>query len=352
MKILKLIPTALILLLLAGCNGCNKSKSREKPDVTGIHLDVKLMRFDNDLFDFRTKDYDQQVAFMRNKYGPFYDFYIDHFVIGPHPAGDTAHVEREALTKFLADTYIDRIQDSINYHFKDTRDIEQDLTQAFKYFKYYFPKAEVPKVAGVNSGFALGAFTYGKDMLGAGLDLYMGPDNIDYDSAGIYKYLQHKMRREYITRNSMEAMYDLYFGSADMQRGETLIEGMVEKGKKMYFLSYVLPDAPDSMIVGFTATQTKWCEANEYEIWKFLNDKDMLYKNNYMDQKRYLDEGPTTAGMPAEAPGNIGSWIGFQIVNKFMKETDHKIPIQDMVLKYDAKTILNKAKYRPSKPVF
>ncbi len=352
MKILKLIPTALILLLLAGCNGCNKSKSREKPDVTGIHLDVKLMRFDNDLFDFRTKDYDQQVAFMRNKYGPFYDFYIDHFVIGPHPAGDTAHVEREALTKFLADTYIDRIQDSINYHFKDTRDIEQDLTQAFKYFKYYFPKAEVPKVAGVNSGFALGAFTYGKDMLGVGLDLYMGPDNIDYDSAGIYKYLQHKMRREYITRNSMEAMYDLYFGSADMQRGETLIEGMVEKGKKMYFLSYVLPDAPDSMIVGFTATQTKWCEANEYEIWKFLNDKDMLYKNNYMDQKRYLDEGPTTAGMPAEAPGNIGSWIGFQIVNKFMKETDHKIPIQDMVLKYDAKTILNKAKYRPSKPVF
>jgi hypothetical protein len=352
MKILKLIPTALILLLLAGCNGCNKGKSREKPDVSGIRLDVKLMRFDNDLFDFRTKDYDQQVVFMRGKYGPFYDFYIDHFVIGPHPAGDTTHVEHDALTKFLADSYIDRIQDSINYHFKDTRDIERDLTQAFKYFKYYFPKADVPKVAGVNSGFALGAFTYGKDMLGIGLDLYMGPDNIDYDSAGIYKYLLQKMRREYIARNSMEAIYDLYFGGNEMQRGETLIEGMVEKGKKMYFLSYVLPDAPDSMIVGFTALQTRWCEANEYEIWKFLNDKDMLYKNNYMDQKRYLDEGPTTAGMPAEAPGNIGSWIGLQIVNKFMKETGHKIPIQDMVLKYDAKTILNKAKYRPSKSVF
>ena len=352
MKILKLIPTALILLLLAGCNGCNKSKSREKPDVSGIHVDVKLMRFDNDLFDFRTKDYDQQVAFMRGKYGPFYDFYIDHFVIGPHPAGDTTHVEHAALEKFLADAYIDRLEDSINYHFKDTKDIEHDLTQAFKYFKYYFPKAELPKVAGVNSGFALGAFTYGKDMLGIGLDLYMGPDNIDHDSAGIYKYLQHKMRREYIARNSMEVVYDLYFGSGDMQRGETLIEGMVEKGKKMYVLSYVLPDAPDSMIVGFTANQTKWCEANEYEIWKFLNDKDMLYKNNYMDQKRYLDEGPTTAGMPAEAPGNIGSWIGLQIVNKFMQETGHKISIQDMVLKYDAKAILNKAKYRPSKSVF
>jgi hypothetical protein len=352
MKILKLIPTALIILLLAGCNGCNQSKSREKPDVSGIHLDVKLMRFDRDLFDFRNKDYDEQVSFMRGKYGPFYDFYIDHFVVGPHPAGDTAHVEHQALDKFLADTYIKRLQDSINYHYKDTRDIEQDLTLAFKYFKFYFPKAEIPKVAGVNSGFALGAFTYGKDMLGIGLDLYMGPDNIDYDSAGIYKYLQHKMCREYIARNSMEALYDLYFGGDEMQRGETLIEGMVEKGKKMYFLSYMLPDAPDSVIVGFTDNQTKWCAANEYEIWKFLNDKDMLYKNNYMDQKRYLDEGPTTPGMPAESPGNIGSWIGLQIVNKFMRETDHKISLKDLVLKYDAKTILNKAKYRPSKPVF
>jgi len=352
MKILKLISTALILLLLAGCNSCNKSKSREKPDVSGIQIAVKLERFDKDLVDFQTKDYEQQSAFMRNKYGPFFDFYVSHFVIGPHPAGDTTSVEHDAILKFLADGYISRLQDSINFHFKDMKDIEQDLTQSLKYYKYYFPKAIVPKVAAVNSGFALGAFTYDKDMLGIGLDLYMGPDNIDYDSAGIYKYLQHKMRREYIARNAMEVLYNLNFGGSDMERGETLIEGMVEKGKKMYFLSYVLPDAPDSLIVGYTAAQTQWCEANEYEIWKFMNDKDMLYKNNYMDQKRYLDEGPTTPGMPAGAPGNIGTWIGLQIVNRFMKETGHKIPIQDMVLKYDAKSILNKAKYRPAKSVF
>ena len=352
MKILKLLPAALILILMTGCNGCNESKSREKPDVTGIHADVKLERFDKDLFDFGNKDYDQQVSFMRGKYGPFFDFYVNHFVIGPHPAGDTTPVMHEAITKFLNDGYIRGLQDSINFHFKDTRDIEQDLTQSLKYYKYYFPQAIIPKVYAINSAFALGAFTYDKDILGVGLDLYIGPGNVDYDSAGIFKYLQHKMRREYIARNSMEVIYNLNFGGQDMERGETLVEGMVEKGKKMYFLAYVLPDAPDSLIVGYTEAQTKWCKANEYEIWKFLNDKDMLYKNNYMDQKRYLDEGPTTPGMPAGAPGNIGSWIGWQIVNKFMNETGHKISIQDMVTKYDSKTILNKAKYRPSKSVF
>ena len=150
----------------------------------------------------------------------------------------------------------------------------------------------------------------------------------------------------------MEVLYNFYFGNEDDSRSKTLIEAIAEKGKKMYFLSYVLPDAPDSLLVGFTQTQTEWCEKNEYEIWKFMNDKDLLYKNDYMNQKRFLDEGPTTEGMPAGAPGSIGNWIGLQVVRKFMKETGNKIPLHELIIKYDGKAIFEKAKYRPSKSVF
>jgi hypothetical protein len=352
MQKLQFISFALLLVLLTSCNSCNKNKSREKPDVSGIQLDIHLTRFDQDLFGFATDNYEPHRQMMINKYGEFYNFYVSHFIIGPHPVGDTTNVEQEAIKKFIDDSYIKRIQDSINVHFRDSRDVEEGLTQSFKYFKYYFPEVKVPSVYTVNSGFGLGAFTYGDNVLALGLDLYLGGTNIDYDSAGIFQYLKHKMRREYIPRNSMEVLYNFYFGDESAPAGKTLIEAMIDKGKKMYFLSYVLPDAPDSMIVGFTNTQTAWCEASEYEIWKFLNDKDLLYKNNYMDQKRYLDEGPTTTGMPPEAPGNIGSWIGLQIVRKFMKETGNKISLHDLIIKYDSKTILEKARYRPSKSVF
>jgi hypothetical protein len=352
MKQLKLISFATVLLVLASCNGCHKGKSREKPDVSNINIKIHLVRFDQDLQDFRTKDFHQQAEKMREKYGSFFDFYVSQFVIGPRPVGDTTDVTQDAIQKFVTDGYIKRIQDSINEHFKNTADIDEELTQVTKYFKYYFPQTTVPKVVSINSGFSLGAFTYNKDLLGIGLDLYLGANNPDYDSAGIYSYLKHKMGREYIARNSMEVMYNLYFGEQESAQGKTLIEAMVNRGKKMYFLSMVLPDAPDSMIVGYTDNQTRWCEQSEYDIWKFLNDKDLLYKENAMEQKRYLDEGPTTAGMPKEAPGNIGSWIGWQIVNKFMTETGHKISLNDLVTKYDAKTILAKAHYRPSKSVF
>ena len=352
MKNFSWIVVSLILISLAGCNGCNKNKSREKPDVSNIKVEIQIERFDNDLFVFNDNNFSQQQEAMRNKYGSFYNFYVSRFIIGPRPPGDTTNIEEEAIKRFVADGYMQRLQDSINQHFSNTIDVGEELSQSLKYFKYYLPEVAIPKVVAVNSGFSLGAFTYDKDVLGIGLDLYLGADNPDYDSAGIYQYIQHKMSREYIPRNSMEVLYNFYFGSEEISRGKDLIEAIVDKGKKMYFLSHVLPDAPDSLIVGFTQQQTEWCEKSEYEIWKFLNDKDLLYKNDYMDQKRYLDEAPATTGMPPEAPGSIGSWIGLQIVKKFMKETGGKISLQDLIMKYDGKTIFEKAKYRPSKSVF
>ncbi len=350
---MKKIIFLLVLFSLSGCDSCNKTKSREKPDVADIKIAVQMERFDKDLFELAKTNFDEQaMSAMRNKYGSFFDFYIAQFVIGPRPPGDTANIEKEALQRFLTDAYINRIQNAVNSHFENTKDIDEELTQSLKYFKHYFPEATVPKVIGINSGFSIGAFTYEKEILGVGLDQYLGPGFSDYDSAGVFQYLQHKMRREYIARNSMEVLYNFYFGTEELSHGKTLIEAMVDKGKKMYFLSYVLPDAPDSMITGFTQKQTTWCEESEVDIWKFMNDKDMLYKDNYMDQKKYLDEGPGITGMPAEAPGNIGSWVGLQIVRKFMKETGQKISLHDLLLKYDAKTILAKAKYRPAKSVF
>ncbi|MFN8287421.1 MAG: hypothetical protein U0V74_11730 [Chitinophagales bacterium] len=340
------VVVALILLALASCNGCNKTKSREKPDVSNINFQLQFLRFDHDLQDFKNKDFEQQQEYMRNRYGEFYDFYVDQFVIGPRQPGDTADISREAISKFIADPYVNRIQDSIDNTFADTKQLEADLKLSLKYLKYYFPKITLPKVVTVYSMFSNGAFTYGEETLGVGLDCYLGENNPDYDSAQIYQYVRHKMKKEFVVRNAMEVLYNLYFG-VDPNARKTFGEAMVEKGKKLYVLSYLLPEAPDSLLVGYTAAQTEWCEKSEHSIWQFFNDKDLLYKEDYMDQKRYLDEGPGAQGMPAEAPGNVGSWVGLQIVRKFMESSGGKISLQDLVLKYDTKTIFEKSHYRP-----
>lgn len=349
MKQIKFLIVVVVFLCLTGCNGCNKNKSREKPDVSGINLELKVLRFDQDLLGVKTQDYGQWRQMMLDKYHEFYRFYISNFVIGPRPAGDTADIEQMALHKFLDDKYIATIQDSINSRFPDTKQTEADLTKAMKYFTHYFPEFKAPQIITINSAYGAGVSPFGNERLVIGLDMFLGADNKDYDSAGVYMYLRHKMRPEYIVRYATEALYEENYGDINTPADQPLIEAMIDRGKKLYFLSYILPDAPDSMLLGYTQKQTDWCNENEYGVWQFLNNKDLLYKNSGMDKTRYLGEGPTTSGMPPEAPGSIGSYIGLQIVRKFMDETGNKITLRDLVQKYDAKTILEKAKYRPAK---
>lgn len=351
-KELRIFIAVVALAFLAGCNGCNKNKSREKPDVSNIHIDLHWLRFDKDLTDFANHDFSEWENNMMQKYDGFYNFYVSNFIIGPRPAGDTTNITAAAVQKFLDDKYIRTIQDSINARYKDTKDVEAAMKQMFLYFKYYFPEMEVPDIITINSAYGAGVSPFGRNQLIIGLDMFLGQDNRDYDSAGVYEYLRHKMSREYIPRYVAEAMYEEYYGKGDVRSDEALIEAMVDKGKKMYFLSYVFPDAPDSLILGYTQPQTEWCEKSEYSIWQFFNDKDLLYKENAMDKARYLGDGPTTSGMPPEAPGTIGNFIGLQIVRKFMKETGEQIPLHELIVKYDAKTIFKKSKYRPSKSNF
>lgn len=336
----------LALLSLLGC-GFNKNKTREKPDVSAIKDEVKLLRFDQDLFAFQQTDFETHRQMMRSKYGSFYDFYVNQFIIGPRQPGDTTDVDQAAISQFLADGYMQRLQDSVQQHFSNTEKLETELTQSLKYAKYYFPNIDFPKVYTINSGFSIGAFTYENNVVGIGLDLYLGATNPDYDSAGIYNYVRHKLSEEYIVRNAMEVVYNLYFEKNPVAP-PTFFEAMVENGKRAYVLSYLLPDAPEYVIAGFTPDQAKWCVANEYSVWQFFNDKDLLYKTDAMEQKRYLFEGPTAPGMPAEAPGNIGSWVGWQIVKKYVQESSKKPSLAELV-NTDANTIIRLSKYRPNK---
>lgn len=338
-----------VLLLLASCNGCNENKGREKPDVSNINAKVELLRFDLDLKNFDALHFDSWRKKMKERYGDFYGFYINNFIIGPRPTGDTADIELQAIHQFLSDKYIRTIQDSIDARFAKTDDIESELQQMFRYYKYYLPATEIPQVVTINSAYGAGVSPFGEKQLIVGLDMFLGEGNKDYDSIGVYSYLRHKMRKDYIARYTAEALYDSYFPASEMNAETNLIEAIIERGKKLYFLSYVFPDAADSLLLGYTQPQAQWCVESEYAIWQFFNDKDLLYKNNAMDKTRYLGEGPTTTGMPPEAPGAIGNYLGLQIVRSFMQQTGGKIQLKDLITKYSSQAILEKAKYRPTK---
>ncbi|MBP7388951.1 MAG: hypothetical protein KA841_01025 [Chitinophagales bacterium] len=334
------------LMLLSGCHWFNKKESRPTPDVSAVDVKLVSKRFDVDLFTLRTKEFSIWKQQMLERYGEFYFFYLDNFVIGPRPAGDTTDIEESAMRQFVSDRYVRTIQDSIESAFPDTQKQDEELLQAFKYFKHYVPEFQTPEVLYFNSIYSAGSSPFGRKQLIIGLDMFLGDGNKDYDSVGVFQYLRHKMKPACVSRYAVESLIDAYFEN-DINPEQNTLEAMVDRGRKLYFLSYLFPHAPDSLLLGYTQKQTDFCANSEKEIWKFLNDKDVLLKSNSMDKTRYLGEAPTTSGMPADAPGNIGNFVGLQIVRSYMKETGGAVTMHDLLTKYPARVIFEKSKYRP-----
>jgi len=71
-----------------------------------------------------------------------------------------------------------------------------------------------------------------------------------------------------------------------------------------------------------------------------------LYETQSKLYGKYVNDGPTSSGMPAESPGNVGSWVGWQIVRAFMQQHPG-FSLQKLMDIEDGQYILSKSKYKP-----
>jgi hypothetical protein len=158
--------------------------------------------------------------------------------------------------------------------------------------------------------------------LAVGLQLYMGGDYPLYLSeAGQQMYPRFISRRfdpAYIPVNCMKNIIDDMYPNSGM--GLPLVEQMVESGKRMYVLDQLLPNMPDTLKTGYTAQQLEGSYESEKNIWSFFVQNDLLYKADPNLTRDYMSDGPNTPALGDASPGNIGQFVGMQIVAKWMEK--------------------------------
>ncbi len=332
----------LAVLLLSGCADKNGFK---KVDVSKQTSNIVCQRFEQDFFKLNAANFSDEESKLIQKYGRFYDDYIGLIMGFPKIAKDSSALN-SVIIEFIENKAIKGLYDSVQYYYPTLEEIKKELDEANKHYQYYFPEKKITRLYTMISEFSYGAMTYNDSTLVVGLDMFLGPQYPFYESFDIPKFITRKLSKEYITRNCMEVIYNLHFNKVNDMEPIPLVEAMINEGKKMYFLECMMPAKNDSIIVGYTNTQIKWCESSERQIWQYFNEKDLLYSTNFMEQKRYTTDGPSTSGMPAESPGKVGAWLGWQIVRKYMKDANGKISLNQL-LHTPNKTIIAKAKYKP-----
>jgi hypothetical protein len=107
-----------------------------------------------------------------------------------------------------------------------------------------------------------------------------------------------------------------------------------------------MPGTADSLTTGYTQQQLNWCKQNEGLIWSWIVKNEDINTTNPTTIQNYIGEGPFTQNFSPElSPGNIGQWIGWQIVKRFADNNPKLKP--EEIMKADPRKILEEAKYKP-----
>jgi hypothetical protein len=225
---------------------------------------------------------------------------------------------------------------------------EAELTDAFRRIKYYYPKKSIPKVYAYFSGFKAQT-SVGDGYFGIGLDLFLGADSRFYPALTevFPRYISRRFTPENISSRVVEGMAreDMFPKS---ENDKTLLSKMVYNGKILYFMDQILPDVADSIKIGYTTQQIKWCTDFKSTIWAYLLEQNLLYETDDQKIQTYINEAPFTPqlGEHNQSAPKLGVWTGWQIVREYM-DRHPDVTLQQLMNNQDAQKILNDSKYRP-----
>ena len=102
--------------------GCNNGK--DKPDVSGIRVDLQVERFERAFFKIDTNDLSNGLSSLQKQYPAFYPMFMQN-IIGIEPSG----AEGTAVLKNVISSYLP-INDSLQAKYEDLNWLKSDLTES------------------------------------------------------------------------------------------------------------------------------------------------------------------------------------------------------------------------------
>ena len=327
-----------IACLLALC-ACTKGRTYFPKDIEP--QPVEFVRFDNALLNVHEASVKEDVKVLYDEYPEFMPLWVED-ILGI-PSSDTLYLEQQ-LPLFLNDTLYGFKQTNAKEQevFADVKDIEGALGKAFARISYLYPETELPTFYLFVSGFQTPIY-FNDELIGVGADMYLG-SHYEYYNRVVYEYQKQTMRKECIPVDVVSAY--LFRTIPYTSTKSRLLDQMLYRGKVMYLTAQLFDNLPGYEIMGWTKEQWNWCVKNEEAIWHLVMDKRDLFKTESLILTGYLNDGPFTSEVSQDAPGRLGIWLGWRIVESYMAHNEN-VTLQELMAEGDAQKILEESYYKP-----
>jgi gliding motility-associated lipoprotein GldB len=302
---------------------CDK-KSKVEKSIDETPVTIKVERFDKIFFETPPKD----LAKVKKQFPYFFSPQINDTVwLNKMQAPIWREVYAEVQKKY---SNIERVQN--------------DLEALYKHIKYYFPETKQPKLITLISDMDYNnKAIYADSLVIVSLELYLGKDHKFYQFP---KYIKQNFEQSQIMPDIVTSFSTRKIAPP---RDGNLLSQMIYFGKQLYLKDVLLPESSDADKIGYTPEQIVWCQENEGYIWRYFVERQMLYSDDQKLTNRFIDPAPFSKfylEIDNDSPGQVGSWIGWQMVRSFMANND--VTVAEL-MKTDAKEIFEKSKYKPKK---
>lgn len=320
--------------MLASCRqgseaGCRPDPASGQPP-TPLHVEHLERTF------FQIKNPAEGLQFVR-AHPVFARYYLQ---AGQAPVDTLA----KALALLATNADLQKLNQQTAVAFPDSAALRQDMGALFGRVKYYFPDFRTPRAATYVSGLIGKDIFVNDSLLVVSLDWFAGPRASFRPD--LPQYMLRRYQPAYVLPTLALAVASKY--NRHQLTATSVLDQMVDQGKRLYFAGQVLPCAPDSLLLGYTGKELRNVQFNEARIWGHFLENNLLFTTTPFIIQKYVGERPNVPEIDRTCPGRVGQWVGLQIVRKYMAEHPG-MTLPKLMAQKDAQRILNDSHYRPKK---
>ena len=313
-----------LIWLLLVVTACTKS-----PENTGK---IEIIRFDQELMACQTKE--ALIDLLSKNKDLTLTFYGKSVT-------DTAFIA--GLYHTIQHPEAIKLYEQALETFGDLSKLSEGFYAAFSEIENLYPEFKAPKVVTTFSGLN-NDMIISDSLVVISIESFIGPKaNFSPDQPD---YILSRMTPQHILPQVIRFLSN-QFNKTNFDN-DTFLADMVFFGKQLEFCRQVLPNTPDSLIIGYTNREMQNAYEHQDYIWAHLIDRQLLNNENPTTNAKYFGERPYVAEISPDCPPRIGQWLGLRVVELYMRNNKN-LSIRDLMQTDDPEVILRGSKYRGQK---